>query len=158
GDLRKPLGLTRALVSPSDYRGARVGIRPGKVADATMRALGAIPVAYVPGDLSSLDGMEMHLGGIPGNHYDRNATELTGNVNFWPRNEAVFINTKAFDAMSVLQRDWLVQAGPRSLSGWPTCPSEQCDRGGGDTLCNRGLTVDSATPVEVAQLRRAVQP
>jgi TRAP-type C4-dicarboxylate transport system substrate-binding protein len=158
GDLRKPLGLTRALVSASDYRGARVGIRPGKVADATMRALGAIPVAYVPGDLSSLDGMEMHLGGIAGNHYDQNATELTGNVNFWPRNEAVFINTKAFDALSAQQREWLLQAGPRSLSQWPPCPSAMCDRGGGDTLCNRGLTIDSATTAEVAQLRRAVQP
>lgn len=158
GDLRKPLGLTRALVSASDYRGARVGIRPGKVADATMRALGAIPVAYVPRDISSLDGMETHLDAIAGNRYDSNATELTGNVNFWPRDEAVFINARTFDALSPQQREWLREAGPRSLSTWPVCPSEQCDRGGGDTLCNRGLTVDSATTAEVAQLRRAVQP
>ncbi len=158
GDLRKPLGLTRSLVSASDYRGARVGIRPGKVGEATMRALGAIPVVYVPGDVSSLDAMEMHLDGIAGNHYDENAIELTGNVNFWPRDEAVFINTRAFDGLSPQQRVWLREAGPRSLSKWPVCPSEQCDRGGGDILCNRGLTVVSATTGETALLRREVQP
>ncbi len=158
GELRKPLGLTRALVSASDYRGARVGLRPGKVAEATMDALGATPVAYVPGETSSLDGLEAHLGVISGDHYDRNATELTGNVNFWPKASAVFINSTAADALNAQQRDWLREAGPRSLSQWPPCPSAQCDSGAGDILCNRGLTVESATPDQMAQLREKVQP
>jgi TRAP-type C4-dicarboxylate transport system substrate-binding protein len=158
GDLRKPLGLSRALVSASDYRGARVGIRPGKVAEATMRALGATPVAYVPGDTSNLDGMEAHVGVIEGNHYDRNATELTANVDLWPKASAVFISNRAWDALNPQQQEWLREAGPRSLSRWPPCPSEKCDSQGGDTLCNRGLTVVSATIGEIAQLRQVVQP
>jgi TRAP-type C4-dicarboxylate transport system substrate-binding protein len=158
GPLRKPLGLTRALVSAPDYRGARIGIRPGKVAEATMRALGATPVAYVPGDASSLDGMEMQLDTIAGDNYDQGATELTGNVDFWPRNEAVFVSTRAFGALSPQQREWLRQAGPRSLSGWPSCPSEQCDIAGGGILCTRGLEVMAATNGERSLLRRAVQP
>ncbi len=158
GDLRKPLGLTRALVSASDYQGARVGIRLGKVAEATMRALGATAVAYVPGDTSTLDGMEAHLDTIAGNHYDRNATELTGNVNFWPKASAVFISRRAFGALSPQQQAWLREAGPRSLSQWPVCPSEKCDSGGRDILCNRGLTLESATSGEMVQLRQEVQP
>jgi TRAP-type C4-dicarboxylate transport system substrate-binding protein len=157
GPLRKPLGLTRSLVSASDYRGARIGIRPGKVADATMRALGATPVAYLPGDASSLDGMEMQLDTIEANNYDQGATELTGNVDFWPRDEAVFSNARVFGALSAQQRDWLRKAGARSLSS-ALSNLPQGNAAMSDILCNRGLTLVSATTAEVAQLRQRVRP
>ena len=41
GRLRRPLGLTRPLLRPDDYRGARVAIRLGRVAEQTLHALGA---------------------------------------------------------------------------------------------------------------------
>jgi TRAP-type C4-dicarboxylate transport system substrate-binding protein len=157
GDLRKALGLTRSLVSASDYRGARIGIRPGKVAEATMRALGATPVAYVPGDLSSLDGIEAHVGTIEANHYDQNATELTGNVNFWPKASAVFITTRALDALTAQQREWLREAGPRSLSS-ALSNLPQGNAAMSLLLCDRGLALVSATDGDLSQLRQAVQP
>jgi TRAP-type transport system periplasmic protein len=158
GDLRKPLGLGRALVAAPDYRGARVGIRPGKVAEATMHALGATPVAYVPGAVSSLDGMEVHLGTIQGNNYDRNATELTANVDFWPKVSAVFASAKTLGALNSQQRAWLREAGPRSLSAsWPSF-TQGGDTAMRDILCQRGLTVVSATTAQVATLRQEVQP
>ena len=38
GPLRKPLGMARPLLRPSDYAGLRIGIQQSRVADATMRA------------------------------------------------------------------------------------------------------------------------
>jgi len=71
-DLRKPLGLSRPLVGVEDYRGARIGVREGRVAKATITALGATPVATVPsGPLVGLDGIEADLDVIRGNGYDQ---------------------------------------------------------------------------------------
>jgi TRAP-type transport system periplasmic protein len=157
GPLRKPLGLTRPLVSASDYRGARIGNREGRVNEATMRALGATATTYVPGHISGLAGMEIHLDGIPGNNYDRNATELTGNVNLWPRAQALFINTHRWTALDAQQQGWLHQAAARSLS----TALGQLDRGqaaAADILCKRGLKIVSATTGELAEIRHAVQP
>ena len=71
-DLRKPLGLSRTLVGVEDYRGARIGVREGRVAKATITALGATPVATVPsGPLVGLDGIEADLDVIRGNGYDQ---------------------------------------------------------------------------------------
>jgi hypothetical protein len=70
-DLRKPLGVTRPLVKAKDYRGARMGVREGEVAKATVTALGATPVPTVPGGpLRGLDGLDIDLGGIRGSGYD----------------------------------------------------------------------------------------
>jgi TRAP-type C4-dicarboxylate transport system substrate-binding protein len=157
GPLRKPLGLTRHLVSASDYQGARVGSREGLVDEATMRALGATPVTYVPGDTSSLDGMEIHLDSIPGNQYDRNAVELTGNVNLWPRTSALFVNSHTFTGLSPRQRQWLQTAASQALS----TALAGLGRGevrAADLLCTRGLKIVSATNTELAELRRKLQP
>jgi TRAP-type transport system periplasmic protein len=158
GPLRKPLGLTRPLVSAGDYRGARIGNREGRVNEATMRALGATDTTYVPGDISGLDGMEMHLDGIPGNNYDRNATELTGNVNLWPRAQALFINTRRWTALDAQQQCWLHQAAAQSLfSALGTLDSKGRTAAEADVLCKRGLEIVSATTGELAEIRRAVQ-
>jgi TRAP-type C4-dicarboxylate transport system substrate-binding protein len=159
GPMRKPLGLTRPLVSASDYRGARIGNREGAVNEATMRALGATATTYVPGDISGLDGMEIHLDGIPGNNYDRNATELTGNVNLWPRAQALFINTAKWAALDAQQQGWLHQAAARALStSLGTLDPKGRTAADADVLCKRGLKIVAATTRELAEIRQAVQP
>jgi TRAP-type C4-dicarboxylate transport system substrate-binding protein len=39
GTLRRPLGISRRLVTRADYRGAQIGVRPGRLAQATFSAL-----------------------------------------------------------------------------------------------------------------------
>jgi TRAP-type C4-dicarboxylate transport system substrate-binding protein len=159
GPLRKPLGLTRPLVSAGDYRGARIGNREGRVNEDTMRALGAIDTIYLPRHISGLDGMEMHLDGIPGNNYDRNATELTGNVNLWPRAQALFINSRRWTALDAQQQGWLRQAAAQSLSSaLGTLDPKGRTASEADVLCQRGLKIVSATDGELAGIRHAVQP
>src|SRR5499427_10304030 len=68
GPLRKPLGIARPLLKPSDYAGLRFGVQQSRVAAATMRALGATPV-WLPATQSmiGLDAIEAYISAIQGN-------------------------------------------------------------------------------------------
>ena len=60
--LRKPLGVSRPLVTVKDYRGTRIGVREGEIAKATFTALGATPVPTIPGGpIRGLDGIDIDL-------------------------------------------------------------------------------------------------
>jgi len=45
GPMHKPGGITRTLLSPADYKGARMGVGASVVVDRAVRTLGAVPVA-----------------------------------------------------------------------------------------------------------------
>jgi TRAP-type C4-dicarboxylate transport system substrate-binding protein len=156
--LRKPLGLTRPLVTAKDYRGGRIGVREGEVAKATFTALGATPVGYVPGGpLGGLDGAELDLGVIRGNDDARQARGVTANVTFWPKPVTVVVNQKVFGSLTASQQAALRGAGSavvsRQLDFLQGLSSE--DRG---SLCKRGFRFLYASKQDLAGLRRAVQP
>ena len=115
GTPRRPLGLTRALVGPKDYKAARFGIRLGGVPQATIRALGGTAEGYVPGSVSGLDGTELDLTTIADNGYDLHARALTANVVLWPRVQTVVMSHKAFDALTSEQQEILRRAGRDAL-------------------------------------------
>ena len=83
----------------------------------TMRALGATPVVFAPGDTTGLDGMEVHMGLLVGTKYDVGASSLTGNVMFWPRPGVIFANEATFDGLTPDQQSMLRAAGDRMYSG-----------------------------------------
>jgi TRAP-type C4-dicarboxylate transport system substrate-binding protein len=157
-DLRKPLGVTRPLVTVEDYRGARMGVGEGELAKATVTALGATPVGTVPGGpLRGLDGLELDLGSIKENGYEQQATALTANVTLWPKPVTVVINRTVLESLTAAQQAALRQAGPaavaRQLAFLRTLAEE--DRA---LLCRRGLRFVRASGRDLAGLRRAVQP
>jgi TRAP-type C4-dicarboxylate transport system substrate-binding protein len=157
-DLRKPLGLSGPLVRVSDYRGARIGVREGEVAKATLTALGATPVEYVPGEpLTGLDGVELGLGAIRGNEFDQQAKALTSNVTFWPKPVTVVMNRKMFDSLTPGQRDALLQTGASVIARQLAYRQgeEARDR---EVLCQRLLRFVRASKQDLTALRRAVQP
>ena len=156
GPMRQPLGLTHDLVKLSDYNGARIGIRPSSLTEMTLKAMGATPVPFTPGDIEGLDGMEAHLSLIY-DRYSADALSLTGNVIFWSRPGVIFANNAAFDALTPDQQDLLRRAGVRALA-------ESVDairtRGAtvADDVCKRGVKVIDASEGTLAELRAAVQP
>ena len=157
-DLRKPLGLSRPLVAVKDYRGARIGVREGELAKASFAALGATPVGSIPGGpQSGLDGAELGLGTIKGIEYDQQATAVTANVTLWPSTVTVVMNRRAFDSLTPSQRDALQQAGSSVVARQLAFRQgeEERDRG---LLCRRGLRFVRASDLQLAALRRAVQP
>ena len=154
--LRKPLGVSRPLVTVKDYRGARIGVREGEIAKATFTALGATPVPTIPGKpLNGLDGIELTFGAIKGN--EQHAKAVTSNVTFWPRPMTLVINQKTFASLTPSQQEALQAAGSAVLS-------RQLDSSQGRSaedegvLCRRGLRFVQASNQDLAALRRAVQP
>ena len=157
-NLRKPLGVTRPLVTAKNYRGARMGVGEGELAKATVTALGATPVPTLPGGpLRGLDGLELDLGSIKVNGYEQQAAALTANVTLWPKPVTVVINRTVFESLTAAQQDALRQAGTAAVSRQLAFLRGLNDEGR-ELLCRRGLRFIRATDRDLAGLRRAVQP
>jgi TRAP-type C4-dicarboxylate transport system substrate-binding protein len=160
GPLRRPLGLTRRLVAPTDYRDAEIGIRPSLVSTLTFRVLGAFPSGYVPGELPPwrFDGAELDPYTVDGNHYAVHGSSLTANVVFWPRAVAIVGNRQVLAQLTPGQRKVLREAGREALG-----PAIERLRGEdaeeASVLCRRDrLALVEATPSQLAALRAAVRP
>ena len=159
GPLRKPLGIARPLLRPSDYAGLRIGVQQSRVADATMRAVGATPVWFpATRAMTGLDGIEEQISSIEGYQYDKVGRYLTANVSLWPRPLVLFANGKTWAALTPAQRSILRQAvaGDQAAETDVVRGNERTDTA---ILCRRGLLrFLTASPADLATLRRAVQP
>lgn len=157
GPLRRPLAYTHSLLDLPDYAGARMGIRGSGLSAQAMQALGAMPDVFPPGNITGLDGMEIHVAQIDLSKYDRGADSLTGNVVFWPRPGVIFANADAFKALTADRQALLRDVGRRNLAAsddmvraWET--------GGLSQVCRRGMRIETAPGAALARLRQAVQP
>jgi TRAP-type C4-dicarboxylate transport system substrate-binding protein len=153
--LRKPLGVSRPLVTVEDYQGARIGTREGEVAEATFAALGAIPVGTIPGvRRDDLNGIELDFGL---NEYEKQAKAFTSNVTLWPRPVTLLASRNAFESLTPTQQDALRQAGSAVLSR-QLKDQQGLSASDGRILCRRGVRFARASDQDLAALRRAVQP
>jgi TRAP-type C4-dicarboxylate transport system substrate-binding protein len=160
GPMRKPVGLTRKLIAPSDYRGTRIAISASPVSARALAALGATAVAsrFEGSSMAKYDGLEQQVGSVAGNQYDAAGSTVTANVNLWARPIVLFANTKMFDALPASTRALLQKAAVAAL---PAAAKIQAaaEADGMGQLCRRGRVhfVD-ATAAQVAQLRSAFSP
>jgi TRAP-type C4-dicarboxylate transport system substrate-binding protein len=154
--MRRPFGITRALVRSLDYRGATIGVRPGGVAAATFAALGAVARGNEPGDPSGLDGAELDLLTITSDAWDRPDRALTGNVVLWPKPQTVVMNRAAFDRLTSRQRETLRRAGREALA--PELRRDARDERYERSLLCTTVSVVTATRADTATLRRSVEP
>ena len=137
GPLRRPLGLSRQLVGPADYRGGTIAIRYGGVARTTFRALGARVKGYVLGRLPAVDGAELDSNTIAMNGYDAQARALTANVVLWARPQTIFMNRAAFGRLTPSQRATLRRAGRAAVAS-ELARVEKDESAGVAGLCSRG--------------------
>ena len=157
GPLRRPLGMTRPLRGPQDYRGATVGIKFGGVARSTFETLGAKVTGYTRGQ-ALFDGAELDLKTIADADYDRRAKEITANVVLWARPQTVFANRAAFARLTPSQRAILRRAG-REAIGPEAARIEKEQKEALAVICDRSPDVlTTASRSELAALRRAIQP
>lgn len=157
GPLRRPLGVTRPLRGPQDYRGATVGIKFGGVARSTFETLGAKVTGYTRGQ-ALFDGAELDLKTIADADYDRRAKEITANVVLWARPQTVFANRAAFARLTPSQRAILRRAG-REAIGPEAARIEKEQKEALAVICDRSPDVlTTASGSELAALRRAIQP
>jgi TRAP-type C4-dicarboxylate transport system substrate-binding protein len=158
GSPRRPVGVTRDLLAPRDYRGARIGLRPSSIHEATMRALGA-DVVYVAAaqSLDGLDGTESDFATVDWARYDQQSRSMTTNVVLWPRAVAIVMNRDAWERLTEQQREVLTEASNAAI-GELMRRERANERGGGLATCSGDFSLVRARRGEVAQLRRAVAP
>ncbi|MDQ4038905.1 MAG: hypothetical protein M3313_11300, partial [Actinomycetota bacterium] len=160
GPMRKPAGISRELLGPADFQGARIAISAGEVAERTLSELGAnaVPSPFEGADMSGFDGLEQQVASIAGNQYDGVVTSLTTNLNLWPRSYVVVGNADAVEALSSEQRELLLSAARQAVS--PTSVMQQtAEHDAVQQICNRSrLTFVAATDEQVQQLRDALEP
>jgi TRAP-type C4-dicarboxylate transport system substrate-binding protein len=157
GALRRPLGISRALLRPSDYKGAKFGAREGRVTAATLEALGGTATTFVPGQAAGLDGMEAHIALIAGEGYDEGAASLASDVVLWPRVSVLFVNAAAFDRLSPEQQAAMRQAATEARAVRLTEIGWEEDEGL-TKLCRRGIHLTAAGASAIDELRQAVAP
>jgi TRAP-type C4-dicarboxylate transport system substrate-binding protein len=155
GPLARPFGYRRSLVGPRDYAGARLGARPGQVEKATFASLGATTRNYLTLGGASREGAVLNLWAIAPSLRGRT---LVGNVVFWPRTFTVFVNRRAFEALTSEQRAILGEAGQLAIAP-RAAEVERLESEALRTICDRKLAVlYQASPANVAGLRAAVRP
>src|SRR5262245_23655882 len=156
GELRRPLGLTRTLLGPEDYVGARVSSRAGRVGRATWAALGVRPMtgAAAVGAV----GAESDPATIDSNRLALQASSLTSNVVLWPRVRTIVAGRRAFEQLTHAQQDALLRAGRSAIE--PALQRVEGDEVRGlDRSCRRGtLRLVSASRRERAALVASVRP
>jgi TRAP-type C4-dicarboxylate transport system substrate-binding protein len=160
GELRRPFGLTRRLLKPSDYPGAVIGIGPSLLSARTFRALGATARGYLPRELPPFvfDGAELDLATLERDGYDITGSSITANVALWPKAFSVVANRLMLTKLTAAQRDILRRAGREAL-GAAIARLHNKDRVEAGILCRRGrVTFVTATPRQLAALRLAVRP
>jgi TRAP-type transport system periplasmic protein len=161
GELRRPLGLQRRLVDPSDYRGSVIGSTPGQVSALTFRMLGATSRAYLTGGLPPwrFDGAELDLKTLDDNQFAAvGDSSVTANVAFWPRALTVVGNREVLAKLTSEQRKILRKAARQALA--PAIERLRAeDNSEAGLLCRRDhLAFADATASQLAGLRAAVRP
>ena len=159
GPLRRPLGFGRPLLAASDYKGARIGIRPSQVTADIFRALGAIPVTQTRSSsgmsiTAGLTGFEGHANLIDSGYAIPGAV-LTGNVVFEPRPNVIFMNQRAFGSLTPGERGVLLRAAAEARGAGIYQGNDLTSVA---DLCHRGIKIVPASPADLAGLRAAVQP
>jgi TRAP-type C4-dicarboxylate transport system substrate-binding protein len=158
GSPRRPVGVTRDLLEPADYRGARIGLRPSALHEATMRVLGA-RVERMAGvqTLDGLDATESDFITIETARYDQQARSMTANVVLWPRTVALVMNREAWERLDPEQRAVLTDAARAAVRD-VMARERNNERGGGVASCSDDFSLVRARPDAVAKLRRSVAP
>jgi TRAP-type C4-dicarboxylate transport system substrate-binding protein len=160
GGMRHPFALAKRLGGPADYRGLQIGTQQSRVADETMRALGANPVR-TPADTFGFrgpDGYEQRVYTLYGNRLAPPGSHITANVNLWPRPLVIFAAGRAWEHLTTSERDVLQKAAANAVPGAGTAQRAN-ELETADNFCRvGGVALDYASRSELRALRNAVQP
>ena len=158
GPMRKVLGVRKPFREPADFRGAVLGIQGGAIPEATAKALGATFTRMPSGArLALVDASEQHVENIFDNVYGLDAKYVTANVNLWPQAMAVVLNETSYRTLTEAQRQVLAKAATSAIPAALDATRAE-DDSGVVKLCGQGLAFPPSSDLQLAGLRRAVQP
>lgn len=167
GGLRKPVGRDEALTSPATFKGQKLRAPASQIMTASLKDLGAEPVAMPLGDVSpalqngTIDGLEANYGLIVTQKFYENAKFVTADVNLWPFPAAVVINKEAWDNLTSEQQETLKTAAQslaeNSIEGIFINPPPDATNFV-KVLCDAGMTFATAGEENRKALAAATQP
>ncbi len=160
GPLRRPFAAKKPLLGPADWTGTRFRTYNSPVQEDAIRALGGTPVNF------GIEwGGEVKAGRLRGAEFDipqyaetdtALAPQVTANVVLWPKVFVLSFSRKRFEALTDQQRGWIRDAAERATKTSVEATYEESPIA--DAMCSDGVRFISATPGEVAGLRRKLQP
>ncbi len=157
GELQHPVGVTRDLVGPPSYAGARIAVRSHPAA-VGLRALGGRPqLVQGPTDLSMFDGAEISLFSLDIDRYYRQTHSVTTNVVLWPRAMTIAMNKNAYERLSPGQRAILHKAAVVAIPAVMR-RLRTTERGAVESACSKRVAFVSASAGDTVALRAAVRP
>jgi TRAP-type C4-dicarboxylate transport system substrate-binding protein len=159
GPLRRVLARSAPIKTAAAFQGKTIAMQDSALTAETLRTLGAEPVAVpTSAHLGHVDGYEQQVASVFGNGYQTSFHYLTTNANLWPKPFVVFMRRAVFDSLSPDQRNAVLSpdrtASPDTIESAIETDEGHAVRG----LCQAGLTFVTATPADLAGLKRAVQP
>jgi TRAP-type C4-dicarboxylate transport system substrate-binding protein len=155
GPLRRPLGK-RPLRGPGDWAGARIAASGGEQVERALRSLGSKVLYDNPGvseETDTFDGIETHVGAVPGNHYHRDLPYLTGNLVLWPRPLVLFAGPDVSSADLAVLREAAKAAIPEAIAMSRSLESDALSE-----VCRSTLKVVSASAGDANRMRAAFRP
>jgi TRAP-type C4-dicarboxylate transport system substrate-binding protein len=158
GPIRVPDGISRPLLGPATYAGARIAYSASPVGKQSLEALGAVPVeaAFDDQDVSGFDGLELQASAVGANEYDGVVRSITANVGLWPRSMGIVANAGSWAKLTDTQRGWLIQAAKDAVTDTVTLQSSTEDIA---NMCRRNkVKIISASGDQIAQLHQALTP
>lgn len=112
GGMRRPFGLTTPLVGPEDWRGKVIRTHPSLPGFASIRALGATPVARSVAEGRGVRDVGIDGADLPARELGVRRYEgwLTWNVPLWPRIVLVAANLRRLERLSTGERAVIEEA------------------------------------------------
>ena len=158
-DFRHPVSFGEPFLSLADFKGTKIRIVGSTITEEVMSALGAEAVRPVGEWLAQIED-----GTIKGAEtaFDRVSTlprigTMTGNVTFYPRVDAFFINHSAFSRLSAGQQDAVREAAAATRRHVIDGIAPDAEQANGYCETNGG-TVVLATHDDLAAMATALQP
>jgi TRAP-type C4-dicarboxylate transport system substrate-binding protein len=161
--LRRPISVHRPLLAPADWRGLSLGTYRSGVQEQAIRVLGATPVGafgpYREHDLASgaIQGFELDVQRYVQLGLVASARYVTTNVVLWPQFDVLFANPARLASLAPQQRGWLEQAAAQAAAGSVSLVAGQ-DGSYIRQACAMGARFVTATPTDLAALRKALSP
>ena len=161
--LRKPIGVTRPILGPADWRGIAFGTLRSNAQAEAIRALGATPAQVHRTEREegladgTIQGFETSIWIHQHNPaLARLAPYVTFNVNLWPQMDVVLANPARLEALSTKQREWLEKAARDAAARSAALADKDAQTVGNS--CAAGARFAEAPAADLAALKAAFAP
>jgi TRAP-type C4-dicarboxylate transport system substrate-binding protein len=158
--IRRPVGVSKPLLSPDDFQGITFQTFPSGAQQDAIRALGATPTTDASQRISvssAVGGLESMWWTIAANSLTIGAHYVSGNVGLWPRTTVLFANPAALARLDPQAREWVNRAAS-DASDWSTIHAMDGQQHEVVQACHEQALIAMSSPEQLSALRAAAEP